>query len=244
MMMRGGEIRVRGCSLRECVAPRLDLTWPPVQYGTPSSLKSDRVGRVGRVSRLSRVGCRIRPYFTISIWNQNIYSWFRDYDGRYMEKVSQNNWWNVMFWESRRWIFLSTKCHWFPSWIFSDDIERIVSVPFLLFVFEKFMAAIDRDRVDQLHTESFSWKLIIAEDQKVIDRTLLRWRNSNDFADPQCHRGFDSALTIHCWIWWLSLWERWTSAREDYWSPSFFFFSHRKISQIPIRSGIFAPRKC
>ena len=66
-------------------------------------------------------------------------------------------------------------------------------LPFLLFVFEKFMAAIDRDRVDQLHTESFSSKLIIAEDQKVIDRTLLRWRNSNDFVDPQCHRGTDRA---------------------------------------------------
>ena len=55
------------------------------------------------------------------------------------------------------------------------------------------MAAIDRDRVDQLHTESFSWKLIIAEDQKVIDRTLLRWKNSNGFVDPQCHRGTDRA---------------------------------------------------
>ena len=45
------------------------------------------------------------------------------------------------------------------------------------------MAAINREKVDQLRTETFSWKLIVGEDLKVIDRTLLRWRNSNGYVD-------------------------------------------------------------
>ena len=85
------------------------------------------------------------------------------------------------------------------------------------------MAAIDRDRVDQLRTESFSWKLIIAGDQEVIHRTLLRWRNPNDFLDPQFSSRDWSWVSCLDWIWSFSLWERWKSAREDSWAYPFFF---------------------
>ena len=71
----------------------------------------------------------------------------------------------------------------FLSFLFFFD--RLKHLDFIYSYFKSStMETIDRIKVDHMRAESVQWK-DIATDQKVSYSTLLRWRNSIQYVDPE-----------------------------------------------------------
>ena len=68
--------------------------------------------------------------------------------------------------------------------IFFDRLKHLDFIYSYFYIKSSTMETIDRIKVDHMRAESVQWK-DIATDQKVSYSTLLRWRNSIQYVDPE-----------------------------------------------------------